>query len=100
MQKKVYMRYRFLLFTGAYILHSKSFKYQNQVIVSLTNALKGPGKSFPWSPVLGSTFHHSKLLLASITILALPEPGAAISLTLDANSPPLSLNTQPLTENS
>ena len=45
-------------------------------LAPLTNALKDPGKSLQWSPVLDS---------ASVPILSHPVPGAAISLAVDTS---------------
>ena len=56
-----------------------------RVLAPLTNALKVPGKSLKWSPVLSSAFSATKLLLALVPVLTHPVPGAAISLAVDAS---------------
>ena len=55
-----------------------------QVLASLTNALKGLGKSLLWTAKLNSAFVLAKKLLASVTVLTHPEPSAPVSLAVDA----------------
>ena len=56
-----------------------------QVLAPLTNALKGPGKSLLWTNKLNSAFILAKKLLSSVPILTHPEPGAPVSLAIDAS---------------
>ena len=56
-----------------------------QVLAPLTNTLKGPGKSILWSPKLDSSFILAKKLLTSVPVLTHPEPGAPVSLAVDAS---------------
>ena len=53
-------------------------------LASLTNTLKGPGKSLLWFPEFDPNFIHAKQLLASVPVLTHPEPGAPVSLAFDA----------------
>ena len=56
-----------------------------RVLVSLTDALKGPGKSLVWTPVLEAAFCHAKDLLITVLELIHPRPSAPISLAVDAS---------------
>ena len=56
-----------------------------QILAPLTNALKGPGKSLLWTDDLNSAFILAKNLLAAVPVLTHPEPGAPISLAVDAS---------------
>ena len=55
------------------------------VLAPLTDALKGPGKSLSWSPVLDSAFTRAKNLLSSVPELVHPSPDAPVSLAVDAS---------------
>ena len=50
------------------------------VLAPLTDALKGPGKSLSWSPVLDSAFIRAKDLLSSVLELIHSRPDVPISL--------------------
>ena len=65
--------------------HRKFLQGAAGVLVTLTDALKGPGKFLNWSPALDSAFHCAKDLLASIPELVNPHPGAQFSLAVDAS---------------
>ena len=56
-----------------------------RVLAHLTDALKGPGKSLSWSPVLDSAFTRAKDLLSSVPELVHPRPDAPVSLAVDAS---------------
>ena len=56
-----------------------------QVLASLTDALKGPRKSFSWSPVLDSAFTRAEDLLSSVLELVRTCPDVPISLAVDAS---------------
>ena len=93
-----------------------------QALAPFTDALKGPGKFFTWSPVLDSAFTSAKALLSlfwSWSILALmllslyasdTHLGAVLQQLLDGSWAPLAFyskklskqrgNTLPSTENS
>ena len=55
-----------------------------QVLAPLTNALKGPGKSISWTPLMISAFNRAKLLSAVLELVH-PQSNTAISLSLDAS---------------
>ena len=55
-----------------------------RVLAPLMDALKGPGKSLTWSPVLDSPFARAKDLLSSVLELVHPRPDAKVSLAVDA----------------
>ena len=55
------------------------------VLAPLTDALKGPGKSLAWSLALDSANRCAKDLIASVSELVHPCPGAQISLSVDAS---------------
>ena len=57
-----------------------------KVLAPLSNALKGPGKSLQWTPVLDSAFFAAKQLLSAVPVLTHPGPGAAVSLSVDASN--------------
>ena len=56
-----------------------------RVLAPLTNALKGPGKTLHWNPMLDSAFSAAKLLLSIVSVLTHPVPGAAVSLAVEAS---------------
>ena len=56
-----------------------------RVVAPLTDALKGPGKSQTWSPVLDTAFTRAKDLLPSVPELVHPHPDAPVSLAVDAS---------------
>ena len=56
------------------------------LLAPLTDALKGPGKSLSWSPVLDSAFTKAKDLLSSVPELAFPGPAAVESLSVDTSN--------------
>ena len=56
-----------------------------QILAPLTNALKGPDKFLLWTEDLNSAFVLAKNLLAAVPVLTHPEPGAPISLAVDAS---------------
>ena len=55
------------------------------VLAPLMDALKGPGKSLSWSPVLNSAFTRAKDLLSLVPELIHPCPDAPVSLA--SNTP-------------
>ena len=69
-------------FLGMINFYQRFLRNTAWVLAPFTNALKGPGKSLQWSPVLNSASHDAKLLLASVPILTHPIPRAAISLSV------------------
>ena len=71
-----------------------------QILTPLTDALKGPGKSLSWSPVLKFTFTRAKDLLSSVPELSHPQPDTPISLTVDASDTHLGVVLQQLLDGS
>ncbi len=65
--------------------YRKFLRSAAQVLAPLTDALKGPGKTISWSPVMNSAFNRAKLLLSAVPELVHPQPNAAISLSVDAS---------------
>ena len=55
------------------------------VLAPLTDALRGPGKTLAWSPALDLAFLHAKGLLAAVSELVHPSPGAQLSLAVDSS---------------
>ena len=70
------------------------------VLAPLTDALKGPGKSLTWSPVLDSTFARAKDLLSSAPEIVHSRPDALVSLAVDASNTHLSAVLQQLLDGS
>ena len=56
-----------------------------RILALLTDALKGPGKSLTWTPVLKAAFIHAKDILIKVPQLTHPRPSAPISLAVDAS---------------
>ena len=56
-----------------------------RVLPPLTDALKGPGKTIFWSPLMDSAFTRAKKLLSSVPELVHPQSNTPISLTVDAS---------------
>ena len=71
-----------------------------RVLVSLTDTLKGPGKSLTWSPVLDFAFTKAKDFLSSVLELVHPHPDAPISLSVDASNTHLGAVLQQLMDGS
>ena len=69
-----------------------------RVLAPLTDAVKGPGKSLTWSPVLESAFTRAKDLLSSLPELIHPCPDAPVSLAVDASDTHLGAVLQHLLE--
>jgi hypothetical protein len=65
--------------------YRKFLRSAAQVLAPLTDALKGPGKTISWSPLMNSAFNRAKLLLSAVPELVHPQPNAAISLSVDAS---------------
>ena len=72
-------------FLGMINLYQRFLQNVAKVLAPLTNTLKGHGKSLLWSPELNSTFILAKQLLASVPVLTHPEPGAPVSLAVEAS---------------
>ena len=72
-------------FLGMISFYRRYLRNPALVLAPLANALKGPRKSLQWSPMLDSAFSTAKLLLAAVTVLTHPVPGAAMSLAVDAS---------------
>ena len=72
-------------FLGMINFYRRFLRNAAQVLASLTNALKGPGKSLLWSDVLDSAFRPAKLLLAFVPVLTHPEPNASVSHAVDTS---------------
>ena len=72
-------------FLGMVNFYRRFLRNAAQILAPLTNALKGPGKSLLWTEDLNSAFVLAKNLLAAVPVLTHPEPGAPISLTVDAS---------------
>ena len=56
-----------------------------QVLAPLTDALKGPGKTISWTPLMDSAFSRAKRLLLSVPELVHPQCNVPISLAVDAS---------------
>jgi len=65
--------------------YRKFLRSAAQVLAPLTDALKGPGKTISWSPLMNSAFNRAKLLLSAVPELVHSQPNAAISLSVDAS---------------
>ena len=72
-------------FLGMVNFYRKFLRSAAQVLAPLTDALKGPGKTISWSPLMNSAFNRAKLLLSAVPELVHPQPNAAISLSVDAS---------------
>ena len=72
-------------FLGMVNFYRKFLRSAAQVLAPLTDALKGPGKTISWSPLMNSAFNRAKLLLSAVPELVHPQPKAAISLSVDAS---------------
>ena len=72
-------------FLGMINFYRRFLKNAAQILAPLTNALKGPGKSLLWTEDLNSAFLLAKKLLAAVPVLTHPEPGAPLSLAVDAS---------------
>ena len=70
------------------------------VLAPLTDALKGPGKSLSWSPVLDFAFIRAKDLLSSDPELIHPLLDVPISLAVDASDTHLGAVLQQLLDGS
>ena len=79
--------------------YRKFFRGAARVLASLTDVLKGPGKSLSWSPVLDSAFTRNKDLLSSVPELVHPRPDAPVSLAVDASNTHLGAVLQQLLDN-
>ena len=66
-------------------LYRKFHRFAAWVLAPLMDALKGPGKSLTWSPVLAFAFTRAKALFSSVPELLHPHPDAPISLSIDAS---------------
>ena len=80
--------------------YRKFLRSAAQVLAPLMNALKGPGKSLTWSPVLDSTFARAKDLLSSAPEIVHSRPDALVSLAVDASNTHLSAVLQQLLDGS
>lgn len=72
-------------FLGMINYYRKFLPSAARVLAPLTDALKGPGKVLMWNPFLDSAFRHAKDLLLKVPQLHHPQPGAPISLAVDAS---------------
>ena len=72
-------------FLGMVNFYRKFLRSAARVLAPLTDALKGPGKTISWSPLMNSAFNRAKLLLSTVPELVHPQPNAAISLSVDAS---------------
>ena len=71
-------------FLGMVNFYRKFLRGAARILAPLTDALKGPGKSLTWTPILEAAFHHAKDLLIKVPELTHPQPSAPISLAVDA----------------
>ena len=72
-------------FLGMVNFYRKFLRGAARILAPLTDALKGPGKSLTWTPILEAAFHHAKDLLIKVPELTHPQPSAPISLAVDAS---------------
>ena len=73
---------RFLRMVNFY---RKFLRSAAQILAPLTDALKGPGKTITWTPLMDSAFSSAKKLLSSVPELVHPQCNAPISLAVDAS---------------
>ena len=79
----------FQRFLGMINFYRKFIKDAAQVLVPLTDALKGPEgskKTLIWSPEMTSAFSSAKALLSFLPTLVHPVPNAPISVAVDASN--------------
>ena len=67
-------------FLGTINFYRKFLRSAAQVLAPLTDALKGPGKTISWTPLMNSAFNRAKQLLSAVPELVHPQSNAAISL--------------------
>ena len=72
-------------FLGMVNFYRKFLRSAAQVLAPLTDALKGPGKTISWTPLMNSAFNRAKQLLSAVPELVHPQSNAAISLSVDAS---------------
>ena len=72
-------------FLGMVNFYRKFICSAARVLAPLTDALKGPGKTISWTPLMSSAFSKAKQLLSSIPELVHPQCNAPISLAVDAS---------------
>ena len=72
-------------FLGMVNFYRKFIRSAARVLAPLTDALKGPGKTISWTPLMSSAFSRAKQLLSSVPELVHPHCNAPISLTVDAS---------------
>ena len=72
-------------FLGMVNFYRKFLSSAAQVLAPLTDALKGPGKSISWTPLMNSAFNRAKQLFSAFPELVHPQSNAAITLSLDAS---------------
>ena len=70
-------------FLGMINFYRKFLQGAARVLAPLTDALKGPGKTLTWTPVLKAAFRHAKDLLIRVPELTHPRPSAPISIAID-----------------
>ena len=70
---------------GMINFYRKFLRGAARVLSPLTDALKGPGKTICWSPLMDSAFTRAKKLLSSVPELVHPQPNTPISLTVDTS---------------
>ena len=66
-------------------VYRKFIKNAALLVVSLTNALKCPGKLLDWTPHLDAAFRCAQDILVAVPILVYSSPGAPIFLAVDAS---------------
>ena len=72
-------------FLGMVNFYRKFIPSAARVLAFLTDALKGPGKTISWTPLMSSAFSRAKQLLSSIPELVHPQCNAPISIAVDAS---------------
>ena len=72
-------------FLGMVNFYRKFLRSAAQVLAPLTDALKGPGKTISWTPLMDSAFSRAKRLLSSVPELVHPQCNTPISLAVDAS---------------
>ncbi len=72
-------------FLGMINFYRKFLRGAARVLAPLTDALKGPGKTILWPPLMDSAFIKAKQLLSSVPELVYPQCNAPITLAVDAS---------------